>query len=796
MSTNSKLTDTEKLVLESEEKFKSLFNGINQPVFVHQLNPEGFNNFIEVNDVAWQRYGYSREEFLNLSPKDISSLEDTQKTGYVEGRRKLKEEGQAIFEATHITRDGNKFPVEISSNIFNWLGQKAILSIAVDITERKRAEEALSQAYNIINRSPAVVFLWKNETNWPVEFVSENVDNLLGYTVSDFIEEKISYSEIIHQDDLIRVAKEVTDASKESGLKAFTHKPYRIVTKKGDVKWLSDNTQIRRDPNGVITHYEGIVHDITERKKVEEDLLYSEAKYRQLIENSSDAIYLLYKNRFEIINARFTELFGITLEHAHAPEFNFMNLVSPESRSLVQDRLRAQAEGRELESKYEFKALDAQGQTILVETSVSQIKYKNGVAIQGTLRDITHKRQFEQQLHHSQKMEAIGTLAGGIAHDFNNLLTVINGYSQLALQKVDRENHLFNTLESILHAGKKAVKLTSQLLAFSRKQIYQTDVVNINTVIDEMDTLLRRIIGEDINIDTVLGGNLSRIKADKSQLEQIFVNLVVNARDAVYASNKFDHKPKITIETGETLLDETYVSKHPGSSKGSYVFISVSDNGVGMDEATKQKIFEPFFSTKEKYKGTGLGLATVYGIVKQNRGSIYVYSEPNQGTTFKIYWPVTSEEMIHEPGITLTPGDLSGSESILFVEDDEEVSRFAFDSLTSLGYHVSRAANGHLAFELFITREGKFDIIVTDLVMPELNGKEFVKKVKKIKPDIRVIYVSGYTDNHIVHDGMLETGVNFIQKPYSIETLSGKIRQVLDRHQITNSDTKIIKEEK
>lgn len=765
---------------ESEEKFKSLFNGINQPIFVHQLNPEGFNNFVEVNDIACLHYGYTREEFLKLSPEDITSKEDAQIEGSIEGRSKLQEAGKAIFEVTHITKKGTIFPVEISSNIYNWLGQKVILSIATNISDRKKTEQALSIASKIINRSPAVAFLWRNEEGWPVEFVSENVENLSGYTVEEFVEGKISYAEIIYEDDLDRISTEVSRVNTDVNITKVTHEPYRIVTKNRDIKWLSDDTFIRRDSKGVILHYEGIVRDITKRKLAEFALLESESKYRLLIENSNDIVYLLYNRRFEIINAKFTELFGVTLEQTRAPGFDILDLVAPESKSVIADRLEAMSLGKKVTTDFEFKVLDDQGNTILLDAKVSQVKYKDGFAIQGILRNITQERKAEQHLHHSQKMEAIGTLAGGVAHDFNNLLTVINGYSEMALQTVDRENRVHKIFESILEAGRKAAGLTSQLLAFSRKQIYRTDIVEINSVIIDMDRMLRRLIGEDISIGTTLGKNLSRIKADKSQLEQIFINLVVNARDAVRALNTSENKAKITIETGEVVFNEVHVSQYPGSNKGLHVFISVSDNGIGMDDATKNKCFEPFFSTKEHFKGTGLGLAMVYGIVKQNDGFIYVYSEPNKGTTIKIYWPGTTEKSDKKNTIVEMLPERTGNESVLFVEDDEAISQFVCEALTSLGYIVTNASNGQQALEIFKLKPDTFDIIVSDLIMPKLNGKEFVQKVKKIRPHIKVIYVSGYTDNHIVHDGLLEKGVNFINKPFSIETLTSRIRQILD----------------
>ena len=389
------------------------------------------------------------------------------------------------------------------------------------------------------------------------------------------------------------------------------------------------------------------------------------------------------------------------------------------------------------------------------------------------------KEEFQARLVQSQKMEVIGILAGGVAHDFNNLLTVINGYAEMALDNIDKDNKLYKDLTAILAAGNRAKTITGQLLAFSRKQVYNPELLNINELISSMDRMLRRLIGEDIKVETVFADNLPNIKADKSQLEQIFINLIVNSRDALRAVKKPDYQKKITIETGQVFLDKEYIVKHQGSVEGQHIFFAVSDNGIGMVEQTKQKVFEPFFTTKEKYKGTGLGLSMIYGIVKQNNSSIYVYSEPDEGTIFKIYWLAT-EEKRNDKNTEIDKKLLHGNENILIVEDDKEVCHFAGKSLASLGYKVLKAENGQIALDLIKSKKPELDLIITDLVMPELNGKEFADKVRKILPDIKVIFVSGYTDNHIVHNGLLEEGVNFIHKPYSMKILASTVHKVLD----------------
>ena len=393
-------------------------------------------------------------------------------------------------------------------------------------------------------------------------------------------------------------------------------------------------------------------------------------------------------------------------------------------------------------------------------------------------QDVTKERELEQQLQQAHKMESIGTLAGGVAHDFNNILTIINGYSEIALLNMDESNPLYSKMTAIQEAGHRAENLTRQLLAFSRKQIYKTEVVEINDVIQDMEKMLRRLISEDIRIKMILPKNLPKIKADKSQLEQVFMNLLLNARDAVNAKSKENYKKEIIIETGFSELDEDYAAQHPGISAGSYICFSVSDNGIGMDETIRRQVFEPFFTTKEKYKGTGLGMSTVYGIVKQNSGCIFVYSELNEGTRVKIYWPVTKEKKVSDQ-TEESAAEMSGKETILLVEDDLAVCEFASAALSSFGYTVIKAKNGQAALEKIESENLKFDLIITDIIMPELNGKEFVEKAREIYPSLKVVFVSGYTYNHIVNNGLLEEGVNFVQKPYSLKALATVVRKAL-----------------
>jgi signal transduction histidine kinase/ActR/RegA family two-component response regulator len=381
----------------------------------------------------------------------------------------------------------------------------------------------------------------------------------------------------------------------------------------------------------------------------------------------------------------------------------------------------------------------------------------------------------QEQLRQSQKMEAIGQLAGGIAHDFNNLLTVIKGYSQLSLMELQEGDALKGNIEEIQKAAERAANLTRQLLAFSRRQMMEMKVLDLNTLMRDLDKMLHRVLGEDIGLATLLAADLGRVKADAGQMEQAILNLAVNAKDAMLDGGK------LTIETANVELDGVYARAHIAVTPGRYVMLSVSDTGCGMSPEVKERIFEPFFTTKEKGKGTGLGLSTVYGIVKQSGGYVWVYSEPGQGTTFKIYLPRVEEEAdaLHR---RVDVGDLQrGKETVLLVEDEAPVRGLAVRVLRNQGYRVLEAANGQEALSVAGEHAGeKIHLLLTDVVMPQMGGKELTDRLKALRPEIKVVFTSGYTDNAIVRHGVLEPGTDFLQKPFSPAALAQKVREVLD----------------
>ncbi len=402
---------------------------------------------------------------------------------------------------------------------------------------------------------------------------------------------------------------------------------------------------------------------------------------------------------------------------------------------------------------------------------------RNTIFFELFAEDITERRALEQQLRQAQKMEAVGRLAGGIAHDFNNLLMVISGYSEFLLERVGSDPEVRAHAQEIANAAGRATSLTRQLLAFSRKQMLAPKIVDLNSVVTENVKMLTRLIGEDIDLVMVPGTDIGAVKADPGQIEQVIMNLAVNARDAM------PHGGKLTIETDNVTLDANYARFHAPVKPGDYVMLAISDTGVGMDADTQAHIFEPFYTTKG-LKGTGLGLSTVYGIVKQSEGYIWLYSEAGKGTSFKIYLPrfsATGEALATQPALAAEADQPSpGHETILLVEDEENLRRLARQYLENQGYNVIDAPDGSTAIQISQAHKGPIHLLLTDVIMPGMNGRELANKVSPTRPEMRVLYMSGYTENHIGHNGTLDEGITLLQKPFTLPALKAKVREMLD----------------
>jgi PAS domain S-box-containing protein len=658
---------------------------------------------------------------------------------------------------------------------------KIIRSVGMvhDITERKRAEEALHENEerfrSMIQSLSDMIFIL--DRNGQLTYESPSTSQILGYQPGYFIGKSPFIN--IHHDDLDKIIKAMEEVVQSVNPGIPTQFRYR----KSDDTWcyleaIGSNQFENPSIKGIVL----TVRDITERKRAEDALVQSERKYRMVLETNPDPM-IVYDMEGKVIylNPAFTSVFGWSLEERIRKKLDdFVPDESwPETRMMI-DMVIA---GKEF-SGIETRRLTKEGKVIPVSISGSCFRNQEGnieVSVIN-LRNIARLKQaeeektkLEEQYRQAQKMEAIGQLAGGIAHDFNNMLNIILGYSQMALMKIEPSSPLHGNIQEIVSAGKRSADLVRQLLAFARKQTIAPKVLDLNDAVSGMLNMLRKLIGEDIDLLWMPAANLWQVKMDPAQVDQILANLAVNARDSISGVGK------ITIETVNAEFDEDYCARHAGFVPGQYVLIAVSDNGCGMDKKTLDKIFEPFFTTKESGKGTGMGLATVYGIVKQNNGFINVYSEPGTGTTFKIYVPRSNDEWMTIDEPRQQGGHMTGTETVLLVEDDESLLKMAETMLEELGYEVLTACSPGEAIQLAEQYTGHIHLLTTDVVMPEMSGRNLQKRISAIRPGIKCLFMSGYTANVIAHRGILDEGVNFLQKPFSMIDMSTRIREALEK---------------
>ena len=519
------------------------------------------------------------------------------------------------------------------------------------------------------------------------------------------------------------------------------------------------------------------IHQQFQISQIRKELVQREELFRLISENAGDMIAVIDVNGNRIYDSpSYERVLGYSAEELQgSPPFA---KIHPDDRHLIEEvarEARDQGAGRSIQ--YRMRHKDGTWRTL--ESAANVVRGSHGQVEKLVIvnRDVTERKQLEEQFRQAQKMEAVGRLSGGVAHDFNNLLGVIIGYAEFAQERIESPDSIRGSIDEILKAGKRAASLTRQLLAFSRLQVLDPRVIDLNSAVTDMDKLLRRVIGEDIKLETSLAHNLGRVKADQGQFEQVIVNLAVNARDAMPQGGK------LIIATENFVMDEAFVRRYPYPVRpGPYVLLTVTDTGIGMDGETKARAFEPFFTTKEKGKGTGLGLSTVYGVVKQSAGYIDIESSPGLGTTFKIYLPQVNEEIeaqTHPSGETIRAA--RGRETILLVEDEESLRRLTRTSLELSGYKVLEAEDGFNALNASHNYDGQINLLLTDVVMPRMGGRTLAQELTLRRPEIRVVYMSGYTGQTIGSQGPFEPSSDFLPKPFSREVLTRKIREVLDR---------------
>jgi two-component system, cell cycle sensor histidine kinase and response regulator CckA len=785
----------------AEEKFRRLFEDAVEGIF--QTTPDG--RYLSVNPALSRMYGYASPQEMMESVRDIASEVCADPRSRDEFKRLIEERGAVVgFEHQVRRKDGTKIWVtqnaralrDANGNITSYEGT------IEDITERKRAELERQVTFEIIHGVN----------------MTDNLDDLLKLVHQAL--KKVVYAEncfvalyepstrmfhfpfFVDQYDAVpppqRVGRSCTAHVYRTGqAMLIPQHVFDELAAMGEVElvgtpspsWLGAPLRTPAATIGVIVvqHYEqedafterdleflssvgGQIAVAIERKRAEAKVRESEARLRVLVEQLPAVLWTVDKTLTFTsalgaglirLGLRPNQIVGMSLlDYFETKDFTFLP-VAAHRRAVAGEPVTFHVEWKG--GSYACHAEPLRDESGDVRGAICMSL------------DITDRKQLEEQLRHAQKMEAVGRLAGGIAHDFNNLLMVIQGYADLLAERLPSDDPLRRNAEQIQMASQRATSLTRQLLAFSRKQMLAPTVLNIQTVVADMEKILKRLIGEDISLEASSAADLGLIKADRSQVEQVILNLAVNARDAMPDGGR------LTIETANVELDASYAHPPAVMSPGKYVMLAVTDNGCGMDAETQAHIFEPFFTTKEKGKGTGLGLATVYGIVKQSGGYIWVYSESGQGTSFKVYLPRIEEErteVVRDRG-TEVRALPRGSETILLVEDEKGVRELAREYLEMTGYTVIEAENGYTAVDLAAMHAGPVHLLMTDVVMPGISGRELADRITKIRPGIKVLFMSGYTDQSVVHHGILETDAVLLQKPFTVVALASKLRELL-----------------
>ena len=786
---------------EAERRFRLLFENVLEGIF--EFTPE--KRLASANPSLARICGYASADELLARVADVENDLFADEKARKEFREALEERDSIEkFEAQILRKDGSRVWASINVRAVRNSRQRLVSYVGTleDITARKRAELEREATFEIIHAMN----------------VTENLDDLLRrihqalqkvlYAENCFVALYEPTTEMFHFPFLVdqfdvapppqKVGRSCTAHVYRTGrAMLIPQRAFDKLAADGEVElvgtpspsWLGAPLRTPGATIGVLVvqHYEdenaytqrdmeflssvgGQIAVAIERKRAEERVGQSEARLRVIIEQLPAVLWTVDTD-LRITSALGAGLarVGITPNEILGKSLFDYFETSDQSLLPITAHRRAIA-GEPVTFQIEWKGAN-------YACHVEPFRGADGT-LQGAIcmsLDVTDRKQLEEQLRQAQKMEAVGRLAGGIAHDFNNLLMVIQGYADLLIDRIHEGDPSWKNAEQIQAAAQRATSLTRQLLAFSRKQILAPKVLNIYSVVTDMEKILRRLIGEDIQLECSSAPDLGLVKADRSQIEQVILNLAVNARDAMPQGGR------LTIETANVELDAAF--SHPPAvlAPGKYVMLAVTDNGVGMDSETQAHIFEPFFTTKEKGKGTGLGLATVYGVVKQSGGYVWVYSEPGRGTSFKIYLPRIVEES-SSAGRDLQ-GDgrrlPRGSETVLLVEDEKGVRELTREYLQMTGYAVIEAEDGHTALELAALHAGPIHALITDVVMPGISGRELSERVQRLRPGIKVMYMSGYTDQAVVHHGILETDAVLLQKPFTVTTLAAKLRELL-----------------
>jgi PAS domain S-box-containing protein len=785
-------------MIEAEKKFRILFQDNPQPTCLYDPST---GRFLEVNRAAIEKYGYTREEFLQRTISDLCL--DLQPQRLAAAQQGVEVRGELWRQQK---KDGSVLEVILFARTIEFEGRPARLIVTQDITDRRQAERLQAALYRIAEVSTTagdlnalyqaihgIVAHLLDARNFYIALYEPGTDQV---SFPYFVDEhdptpmpraprKGLTEYVLHTGEPLLATGERLNQLAAAGLVERTGSPaddwLGVPLKRGEetfgvlaIQHYASRTHFGARERDVLTFVSQQVAHAIERKRSEEALLRSESRYRSLVQSAVVGIFRATQDwRFLEVNPAL----AATLGYGSVGEFLSVGL---QCDVFADERAKVAIQGAFLR-RGRFEGIEALWRRrddawITVRLSGRGVwDEREGTEIYEVIaEDVTERKALEEQLRQAQKMEAVGTLAGGVAHDFNNLLTVISGYSRLLAERHAHDAQSSHSIEQIAHASERAASLTRQLLAFSRRQLLQPRLVNLNTLVGSVERMLHPLLGERIQIVVDAGRPLGTVRADPGQLEHVLMNLAVNARDAMPRGGR------LTLRTADVELGPDFSRKHPGAAPGSYVMLAVSDTGTGMDSHALAHLFEPFFTTKEPGKGTGLGLSMVYGIVKQSGGYITVESSPGQGSTFCIYLPrVEGVEEHSRAHKRRSPPRQTGSGTVLLVEDEEAVRSLVQAILSADGYQVLAAATPAQAIALCRAHPGNIDVLLTDVVMPEASGPELAKSLLSLRPELKVVYMSGYAGEHLDQEGLGSEGALLLQKPFTTAALEEKIRQAL-----------------
>lgn len=748
--------------IKVREEFWELLNQ-HMPVLLCIADAEGrllrWNTQLEVT------LGYSAPELSQIRIVDVVAEED--RPGIQQSIEAAFTSASADTEASLLCKKGKKVQFHLAAKGIAFRSKRCVLVVGMDMSAQKRAQEHLRlQAVALRAAANEIVITTRDGV---IQWVNPAFTDITGYTMDESIGQtpRIVRSGEHGQEFYANLWSTISSGKVWRGEVINRRKDGSLYNEEMTITPVADN-------DGRITHYIAIKHDVTIRKQAQEALRQAEERYRSIFEQAIIGIFQSTpEGDFVTMNPAMARMLGYDSPQQALTEIREIASLYPRGEKR-RDLLADIKAGGELHN-YEDEFCRRDGSELWLSLNLRCVYNQDGTAsyYAGTAEDITQRKLLERQLRQAQKMEAVARLAGGVSHDFNNMLGIITGYSELLQSRTDFDNAAVQQIQQIHGAGKKAAALTQQLLAFSRKQITQPRVLDLNEVLRKISNMLRRLIGEDVELIMRFSSRDIRVNVDASQIDQVIMNLAVNARDAMPEGGK------LIIETDVCELDMSYSMRRRPVLRGSYARIIITDTGCGIDQETMAHVFEPFFTTKELGKGTGLGLSIVYGIVKQSNGYIWVYSEVGQGTSFKIYLPLQSAEIDQAD----TPRDVktvTGSERLLVVEDDHELRTMEAGFLKGLGYSVTEAENGERALEIALKIDPPPQVLITDIVMPKINGRDLADRLLAELPDLKVLYTSGYTHNGVVQTRPLNHGEAFLQKPFALAELSKKLREVLD----------------